>query len=374
MTAAGQSGSPRAPATAILGAVFILAGLGFGLTAALVCGVALLAVAGGAVGWVELATVGGRLEREPGPRRLEETQQYPLRIRLRRTVLPPPGGELIDPLLEKRVTVGPRWRRRISRQVSLNTPGRRRLAPTRLVVRDPLGLWQRELDSGGSEELIVLPRIDPIRWADPGAEPRARSAGRRRAATATSGWAGLAEFEVDGLRPYRDGSPASRIHWPAVARTGEMIERRLVAGGRQRPLVVFDPRGAADPDARARAMRATASLCIAFARWGGCELLLPGERRAITIDPALRAWPEAHARLAVSDPRARPAVGSETADATILWVTAGRTVPTNLRRLGPGSFLVTPRRSGRSAAFRVSGCLGYPAAGAVQAPGRRAAA
>ncbi len=373
MTAGGESGSPRAPATVALATLFITAGLGFGLTPALVCGVALFALAGGAVAWVELATRGGRLERDPGPRRLPEDQPYPFRIRLRRTVLPPPSGELIDPLLEASIPIGPGWRRRLSRQVALASPGHRRLTPTRLVVRDPLGLWQRELDSGEGEDLIVLPRIEPVRWADRETQRRAQaSAGRR--VLSRYGRGGLAEFEVDGLRPYRDGSPASRIHWPAVARTGRMIERRLVADGSQRPLVVFDPRGEPDPAARARAMRATASLCVALARAGGCDLLLPGEPRPLTIDPALRAWSDAHARLAMSDPRASPGVSSETARRAILWVTAGRTLPTHLRRLGPGSFLVTPGRSGRIAAFRVAGCAGYPAAGRVQSPGRRVAA
>ncbi|HEY3191511.1 MAG TPA: hypothetical protein VGJ61_01920, partial [Solirubrobacterales bacterium] len=113
MTAARESGSPRAPLTAALGALFLLTGLGFHLIAALVCGIALLALALGAVAWVELATAGGRLERESGPGRIEESEPYALRLRLQRTLLPPPGGELIDPLLDRSVPVGPRWGRRL---------------------------------------------------------------------------------------------------------------------------------------------------------------------------------------------------------------------------------------------------------------------
>ena len=71
MTPARDSGSPRAPATLALGAALTLAGLAFGLAAALVAGIALLALALGAIAWVELATLGGRLERTPGPTRLE---------------------------------------------------------------------------------------------------------------------------------------------------------------------------------------------------------------------------------------------------------------------------------------------------------------
>src|SRR3954471_10598394 len=123
MAGSGDAAAPRAPATAVLGVIFILVGLGFGLTAALVCGIALLGLAIVAVGWVELASVGGRLEREHGPGRLEENEPYPVRIRLRRTLLPPPGGELTDPLLDHGVPVGPRWSSRLDRSVWLPSPG-----------------------------------------------------------------------------------------------------------------------------------------------------------------------------------------------------------------------------------------------------------
>jgi uncharacterized protein (DUF58 family) len=342
-----------------LGLAFAVVGLGFGLEAATVCGLALLGLALVAVGWVELATRGGRLERLPGPARLEESEAYPLQIRLRRTLLPPPGGELTDPLLERGVAVGPRWSRRLERAVWLQSPGRIQLDPARLLVRDPLGLWQRRLESEGALDLVVLPRIDPVRWVGQGAEPRGQSPGSGHASDAVSRRGGPAQFEVDGLRPYRDGSPASRIHWPAVARTGEMIERRLVAGGDPRPLVVFDPRGAATPAHRERAMRAAASLCIELGRSGGCDLLLPGERRPLTIDPGLRSWPEAHVRIAVSDPNAGPQLLPALRGSAVLWVTAGRGLPGSLRGLRAGSFLITPTGSRGVAAFRVSGCFGY---------------
>jgi uncharacterized protein (DUF58 family) len=354
-----EAPAPRAPITAALGAAFFLVGLGFGLPAALVCGIALLTLAIGAVAWVELATRGGRLERLPGPGRLEESEPYPLRIRLRRTLLPPPGGELSDPLLDRSVPVGPRWPRRLDRAVWLQTPGRFQLDPAGLLVRDPLGLWQRRLHSDVALDLIVLPRIDAVRWEGRGGAPQGQLPGARHAGAAASRRGGLAQFEVDGLRPYRDGSPASRIHWPAVARTGEMIERRLVSGGDPRPLIVFDPRGAAERDHLERAMRATASLCVELGRTGGCELLLPGERRPLVIDPALRSWPEAHVRIAVCDPKAGPLLPPGMSGGAVLWVTAGAGLPSALRRLRTGSFLITPSGSRGAAAFRVSGCFGY---------------
>src|SRR5437588_781558 len=52
----------------------------------------------------------------------------------------------------------------------------------------------------------------------------------------------LAAIEVDGLRSYRVGTPASRIHWPALARGAGLLERRLQAEGGLAPLVVIDAR------------------------------------------------------------------------------------------------------------------------------------
>ena len=64
---------------------------------------------------------------------------------------------------------------------------------------------------------------------------------------------GAVDLEIDGLRPYRQGSPASRIHWPTVARTGEMYERRFVAGADAAPLIVVDASDRGEPeDARPR--------------------------------------------------------------------------------------------------------------------------
>ena len=73
--------------------------------------------------------------------------------------------------------------------------------------------------------------------------PGGSDGGRGRFGTG-SGGAGLeapaVDLEIDGLRPYRQGSPATRIHWPSVARRGEMLELRLVAGADRMPLVALD--------------------------------------------------------------------------------------------------------------------------------------
>ena len=85
-----------------------------------------------------------------------------------------------------------------------------------------------------------------------------------------------------------------------------MMERKLISEADSRPLVVLDPRAPASQDALDASVRAAASLTVHFARKTGCGLLLPGDRRAVTIDPDLLAWPQAHVRLALIDDARRP--------------------------------------------------------------------
>src|SRR3989442_1149315 len=70
-------------------------------------------------------------------------------------------------------------------------------------------------------DVLVLPRIEPVLAAGAGGSGAGRVAlgGAGHGLTVTGLQASAAELEVDGLRPYREGTSASRIHWPAVART-----------------------------------------------------------------------------------------------------------------------------------------------------------
>ena len=156
----------------------------------------------------------------------------------------------------------------------------------------------------------------------------------------------LAELEIDGLRPYREGSPASRIHWPTVARRGEMLERRLVAELDSAPLIVLDAAAPASEEALDKAVRAAASLCVWLARHGGCAILLPGERRPIEVEHDMGSWPAVHLRLALVErggPPASSALGPR--GGAVLWVTAAdlRGAPRALERLPAGArYIVTP--------------------------------
>ena len=139
-----------------------------------------------------------------------------------------------------RLTAG-RSRARVRVDVTFGRRGRRTLAPPALVLRDPFGLAQRVLTGAHADEVMVLPRVLPVRATGGGGD--GVSAHARAALVAA------AETEIDGLREHREGSPASRIHWPTVARGAGLMERKLISEADSRPLVVLDPRAPASRDA-----------------------------------------------------------------------------------------------------------------------------
>ncbi len=352
---------PAAPTAAALGAGLILGGLGFGSPSLLVPGIGLVGLAVGSFIWVRLATP-SRLVRAPGPSRVVEDEPFPLRIRAIGRRLPLPGGELTDPVLDAPVAIGPRWRGRLEQEVRVRGRGRRRMEPARLVVSDPLGMCARAAVSDEVPELLVLPRIDAVLVAGRGAGGSSVLAGLDGGAGAGRLDARVIELEVDGLRAYREGSPASRIHWPAVARSGELIERRLVAGADTAPLVVLDGSRPASPEALDAAVRAAGSLCWHLAQAGGCGILLPGDRRPIEVETELRGWAHVHARLALVEAVAQaPAVARALRSGAVFWVSARAhpVLPAAVRTASGARYLVGPSVSGRGTpTLLVSGCEG----------------
>jgi uncharacterized protein (DUF58 family) len=342
----------RALGSALLGLFLLLGGLTLGTPSLYLPAVALLLVGLGSAAWVSLAAAGARVERTLGPHTVEEDAPWPLLLDATRGLAPAPGGELVEPLLGRPLAIGAGAPKRVRVNVRFERRGRRLLEPARLVIRDPLGLAERLVESEGGE-VLVLPRIEPVPAPEAGATGRlgARAA-RPRAESA--------ELEIDGLRPYRPGVNASRIHWPAVARRGEMVERRLIADSDSRPLVVLDARGAPSQDALDRAVRAAASLTVHLARGGGCALLLPGDRRATAVDAQLRSWPSLHVRLALAQADPRAPAGRVERTGAIFWVAAAGGAPAGLRRAVAGErWLVAPSDAAPGpGGFAVAGCVG----------------
>jgi uncharacterized protein (DUF58 family) len=344
----------RALAAVLLGVALDLCAAAFDSPSLYVPGVALALLGVAASVWVAVAAQGATVARSLGPPSVEEQRAYPVRIDVR-LPLGSLAGELMEPLLGRPISVRRARRRRIRVDVHFARRGRRVLEPARVVIRDPLGLAERVRESPPGE-VLVLPAVEPV-VAEGG------GTGRRGAHDGGALVAEVAQLELDSLRPYRQGAPASRIHWPTSARTGEMMERHLVAEADSRPLVVLDARGAWSDDALDSAVRAAASLCVHLARAGGAALLLPGDRRAAEIDRDLRAWPPLHARLALVEANARPPAAARLERAgPIFWVTpGGGEPPAGIQRAAASArWLVRPGEwPGHAASFTVAGCGGY---------------
>jgi uncharacterized protein (DUF58 family) len=342
----------RALGAALLGALIGVSAAAFDSPSLYVPGVGLFLLGAGAWLWVALAAQGAGVVRPPGEPVVEEEEPYALRLELPRGLVRPPGAELHEPLLARPLRLIKSTPRRIRVEVRFERRGRRVLAPARVVVADPLGLARRELRSEEGS-VLVLPRVEPISLAGVGVTDGLAGDAARMAAHA-------AELELDTLRPYRPGTPASRIHWPTVARTGVMMERRLIADVDLRPLVVVDPRRPSSDEALDMAMRAAASLVVHLAREAGCSMLLPGDRRATEVEPDLRSWPTLHARLALLGPEDGPPVAARVErTGAVFWVTAGASAPPAgiSRAAAAVRYLVTPTpvAEGRTD-FTVAGC------------------
>lgn len=342
----------------------------FDLPTLYVPGIALALLVLGAVAWVEAAARGARVGAVPGPATIEEGKPYPLRLRIDWGPAPPPGGELRHPALRDPLPVGRAGPTEIVAELRFDRWGPREIDPATLSIEDPLHLHRRVVKSDAGLRVLVLPRVEPV------LAPAEGNGGGRGLRSGTvddlaRGRGGQPiEPEIDGLRPWREGSPASRIHWPCLARTGELMERSLSGGGDSSPLVVLDGGGGTDHELLLKAVRAAASLCLHLARAGGCSLLLPGAGRVLGIDRGLRSWPQAHARLALVDPE-RPLPAHPPPGATsIFWVTTVGDVDTGgVRADGHrDGYLVTPVTiPGTQPAFQVAGCRGYPSAAATRA-------
>jgi hypothetical protein len=227
-----------------------------------------------------------------------------------------------------------------------------------------LGLASRtRAGDGTTDELLVLPRTEPVRWTSRDRAHRAEGADARPADEP------MAAVDIDGLRPYRPGTPASRIHWAALARGHGLLERRLRADGETRPLIVLDARCSGPAEHLDAAVRAAASLTLELARHGGSRLLLPGERRSVAVEADLLTWPGVHARLAMVEggPRTRaPILGAGAKLGPVLYVCAQPLERLPAALAGPGGSQcvivlpepVAPRQLG-AASFAVAGCRGY---------------
>lgn len=134
--------------------------------------------------------------------------------------------------------IPPRRVRAIDYVVRSHLRGRYRLGPLGVQVQDPFGLANRNAVLEGSTDLVVLPAVHPL------ASSRQRSSGVGSEGEQAHLIALHGEDDVT-IREYRDGDDLRRIHWPATARTGDLMVRQEDRPAQRRAVVLLDPRPAA---------------------------------------------------------------------------------------------------------------------------------
>lgn len=119
--------------------------------------------------------------------------------------------------------------------VRAHARGAHRLGPLGVRVQDPFGLTLRHTSISTHDELLVLPRIVPL--------TAGRSLGRGLGAEgAVPHRVALHGEDDQSIREYRDGDDLRRIHWPATARTGDLMVRQEDRPAKRRAIILLDTR------------------------------------------------------------------------------------------------------------------------------------
>ncbi|NLJ54967.1 MAG: DUF58 domain-containing protein [Intrasporangiaceae bacterium] len=123
----------------------------------------------------------------------------------------------------------------MSYTVRSHVRGRHRLGPLTLSVSDPFGLTERDLSMQSTADIIVLPRAVPL-----------TDAGRGSHGTGSDGtiphMVALHGEDDVAVREYRYGDDLRRVHWPATARTGDLMVRQEDRPAMKRAVVLLDSR------------------------------------------------------------------------------------------------------------------------------------
>jgi uncharacterized protein (DUF58 family) len=205
------------------------------------------------------------------------------------------------------------------------------LEPSRLRVRDVLGVCEMPLRAGQAEPLLILPAPDVP-----------AEVGSRHGASAD-------DPEPDGVHAYVHGAPLGHIHWPALARGAGLQVRRFALARGSLPLVVVDTDGARNSLALDWTARRAAGHVLALARGDGCRVLLPGDASETTVTAPDAEWRAVHRRLATLEASgvSLPAPLARHGSTVHIRASAapGSATSVRVRQLPPGVVAVTTESS-----------------------------
>lgn len=125
--------------------------------------------------------------------------------------------------------------RTIDYTVRSHLRGRHQLGPLGVQVQDPFGLANRNAVLEGTSTLVILPAVHPL------SSHRQSGAGIGSEGEQAHLIALHGEDDVT-IREYREGDDLRHIHWPATARTGDLMVRQEDRPAQRRAIIMLDPR------------------------------------------------------------------------------------------------------------------------------------
>jgi uncharacterized protein (DUF58 family) len=143
--------------------------------------------------------------------------------------------------------------------------GRYQIGPTTLDMTDPFALTRQRIEFEDRDELLVTPEVENLLGSPD--SPFGAQVGSSRAKHL---------FRVGEdyytMRQYQEGDDLRRIHWPSVARTGQLMIRQDESSRRSSGLVFLDTReyalGQIHGAAFERAVSVAATLGVLLVRGG----------------------------------------------------------------------------------------------------------
>lgn len=166
----------------------------------------------------------------------------------------------------------------VSYRVRSSVRGRHQLGPLGLRIKDPFEMTLRLAAVPGTGEVIVLPRLVDLSGG-------ALTGGLGNDGTIPHLIALHGEDDVS-VREYRDGDDLRHIHWPATARTGELMVRQEDRPATRRIVILLDDRASSGHEQRSAsafewAVTAAASIANLVIDGGThTHLILAGEAHA----------------------------------------------------------------------------------------------
>jgi uncharacterized protein (DUF58 family) len=161
--------------------------------------------------------------------------------------------------------IPPRGRQRASYSLVAQSRGRYLLGPLTVDVADPFALTRLRVEFDHRDELVVTPEIEELERGP--ASPFGMTSGLSMAKHLFR-----TGEEFYTMRPYQQGDDLRRIHWPSVARSGQLMIRQDESTRRSSAVVFLDTRESAVGQTHSpsfeKCVSAAASIGVLLSRYG----------------------------------------------------------------------------------------------------------